>query len=450
VEEENIKLKLLDLEKKFVELEMNVSKISESLKALEAKKVNEIIERFEEIEDLVIVENAAVSELKELLERSDVEKVNEEFQKFKKEIEEKVNSINSSLLAAIDEFLKKKEVIDNLGKIVKSHDELIEKIGKDLEEIKKIKTKIDEELSKGIPESLLEDFVKMKNEISLLKLNVSSLFQQLEEAYRDVKLLKPDSIKEVLSKSMEIKEGIENRFKEINELVTSISSYKEEIKKISLLDAKINELSKLLNSSVAEIESLKSSLTLFSSKQDLEKLNELINSMKSEIKELKNSSVNLEDYNQLKASYTSLSEEASKTKESLNKLSLDLELVRNSLEAISKNISDLENKIKSFEEISPKNFVRIEDFSAMVFDVKKNSQEIEKMKQDLLQLANRNEILDVKKDIENLKKEILNIKNSLIPLASFQQLANRISFLESKINEIEKKLEIKVRPIILE
>ena len=484
MQEENLKLKLLDLEKKFVELEMSVSKINESLKTLEAKKVNEIVERFEEIEDLVLIENAAVSELKELLERSDTSKVSEEFQKFKEEIESKINSINSSLLTTIDEikkrvegfsanadevrtlneriskveeslkfipeFLEKGEIINNLGKIVKSHDELIEKINKELEEVKKIKAKVDEELKKRIPESLLEDFVKMNNEMSVLKLNISSLSKQLEEIYRDVKLLKPDLIKEVLSKSVEIKMAIEDRFKEINELVASISSSKEEIRKISILEAKINELSKLLNSSVAEIENLKASLALFSSKQDLEKLSELIESMKNEIKKLKSSSVNLEDYNQLKSSYTSLSEEASKTKENLNKLSLDLELIRSSLEAISKNVSDLQTKIRSFEEISPKNFVRIEDFSAMVFDIKKNSQEIEKIKQDLLNLANRNEILGIKKEIEDLKKEFLSVKNSLIPLAPFQQVVNKIAYLEAKINEIEKRLETKVKPIILE
>ena len=484
MQEENLKLKLLDLEKKFVELEMSVSKINESLKTLEAKKVNEIVERFEEIEDLVLIENAAVSELKELLERSDTSKVSEEFQKFKEEIESKINSINSSLLTTIDEikkrvegfsanadevrtlneriskveeslkfipeFLEKGEIINNLGKIVKSHDELIEKINKELEEVKKIKAKVDEELKKRIPESLLEDFVKMNNEMSVLKLNISSLSKQLEEIYRDVKLLKPDLIKEVLSKSVEIKMAIEDRFKEINELVASISSSKEEIRKISILEAKINELSKLLNSSVAEIENLKASLALFSSKQDLEKLNELIESMKNEIKKLKSSSVNLEDYNQLKSSYISLSEEASKTKENLNKLSLDLELIRSSLEAISKNVSDLQTKIRSFEEISPKNFVRIEDFSAMVFDIKKNSQEIEKIKQDLLNLANRNEILGIKKEIEDLKKEFLSVKNSLIPLAPFQQVVNKIAYLEAKINEIEKRLETKVKPIILE
>ncbi|MGC9200674.1 MAG: hypothetical protein ACP5F8_01790, partial [Candidatus Aenigmatarchaeota archaeon] len=323
-------------------------------------------------------------------------------------------------------------------------------INKELEEVKKIKAKVDEELKKRIPESLLEDFVKMNNEMSVLKLNISSLSKQLEEIYRDVKLLKPDLIKEVLSKSVEIKMAIEDRFKEINELVASISSSKEEIRKISILEAKINELSKLLNSSVAEIENLKASLALFSSKQDLEKLSELIESMKNEIKKLKSSSVNLEDYNQLKSSYISLSEETSKTKENLNKLSLDLELIRSSLEAISKNVSDLQTKIRSFEEISPKNFVRIEDFSAMVFDIKKNSQEIEKIKQDLLNLANRNEILGIKKEIEDLKKEFLSVKNSLIPLAPFQQVVNKIAYLEAKINEIEKRLETKVKPIILE
>ncbi|MGC9058965.1 MAG: hypothetical protein ACP5H3_00955 [Candidatus Aenigmatarchaeota archaeon] len=425
MQEENLKLKLLDLEKKFVELEMSVSKINESLKTLEAKKVNEIVERFEEIEDLVLIENAAVSELKELLERSDTEKINQEFQGFKNEILEKTKKVN--------------EIVERF-----------EEIEKEVNEIKEIKLKVEEELNKRIPASIIEDFVKIKNELSFLRVNVSSLSTQVENTYKDVRLLNPEAIREILSKMVEIKGEIENKLKDVSELIDSISSKTEEIKKISLLESKIAELFKLINSYSVDIEALKGSLNLFSSKEDLNKIIATMNMVKNEINELKSSSVNLEDYNQLKSSYISLSEETSKTKENLNKLSLDLELIRSSLEAISKNVSDLQTKIRSFEEISPKNFVRIEDFSAMVFDIKKNSQEIEKIKQDLLNLANRNEILGIKKEIEDLKKEFLSVKNSLIPLAPFQQVVNKIAYLEAKINEIEKRLETKVKPIILE
>ncbi|MGC9200880.1 MAG: hypothetical protein ACP5F8_02910, partial [Candidatus Aenigmatarchaeota archaeon] len=174
MQEENLKLKLLDLEKKFVELEMSVSKINESLKTLEAKKVNEIVERFEEIEDLVLIENAAVSELKELLERSDTEKINQEFQGFKNEILEKTKKVN--------------EIVERF-----------EEIEKEVNEIKEIKLKVEEELNKRIPASIIEDFVKIKNELSFLRVNVSTLSTQVENTYKDVRLLNPEAIREILS-----------------------------------------------------------------------------------------------------------------------------------------------------------------------------------------------------------------------------------------------------------
>jgi chromosome segregation ATPase len=484
-EEENLKLKFLDLEKKFVELEMNVSKINESLKKLEATKLNEVLERFEEIEDLVMIENAAVVELKELLEASNTDEIRKDLEAVKKDFEEKINNINSTLssslseireniakissdtekikeleqriekvessLAFIPKIIEEGDLIEGLGKIVKTHDETIESIKRELDEIKGLKDKIEEELNKRIPSSLLEDFVKLGNELSLLKVNVSSLSKQLDEIYRDVKLLKPEMIREAISKMTELKVETEERVKEVNDLIASISSQKEDIKKIGLIEARINDVSKQINSFLAEIEFLKSSISNFSTKKELEKLKEEMSGIVSTLDSMKNQLVIKEDWEKFEKEISSLREDLSNMKSEVNKSNLEIDIIRNSLQAISSKIEERKDILtqKDIENISRK-FVNVEDFSALLIDFKRLQQEFDKSKHDLMNSASRDEIQSLMKEVSALRGEIEGIKKEIIQPTIIQQIANKITLLEAKIGEMEKRLETKIKPIILE
>jgi len=578
-EEENLKLKFLDLEKKFVELEMNVSKINESLKKLEATKLNEVLERFEEIEDLVMIENAAVVELKELLEASNTDEIKKDLEAVKKDFEEKINNINSTLssslneikeniakissdtekikeleqriekvelsLAFIPKIIEEGDLIEGLGKIVKTHDETIESIKRELEEIRGLKEKIEEELNKRIPSSLLEDFVKLGNELSLLKVNVSSLSKQLDEIYRDVKLLKPEMIREAISRMTELKVETEERVKEVNDLVASISSQKEDIKKIGLIEARINDVSKQINSFLAEIEFLKGSLSNFSSKKDLEKLKEEISGISSDLLAIKEQLVKKSEFDTFQKDFSSIKDETLNLRSSLDKLTLEINIINNSIQAlvsrlnkmeeiknslqlfstkeelevinnkiveimkivetlkeetikkeeytnirkeietirgelskreevenlkeelsrikseitnITKNIQDMSNKIKengdfvSRRDVESlmKKFVNVEDFSALLLDFKRLQQEFDKSKHDLMNSATRDEIQSLMKEVSALKGEIEGIKKEIIQPTIIQQIVNKITLLEAKIGEMEKRLETKIKPIILE
>jgi chromosome segregation ATPase len=578
-EEENLKLKFLDLEKKFVELEMNVSKINESLKKLEATKLNEVLERFEEIEDLVMIENAAVVELKELLEASNTDEIKKDLEAVKKDFEEKINNINSTLssslneikeniakissdtekikeleqriekvelsLAFIPKIIEEGDLIEGLGKIVKTHDETIESIKRELEEIRGLKEKIEEELNKRIPSSLLEDFVKLGNELSLLKVNVSSLSKQLDEIYRDVKLLKPEMIREAISRMTELKVETEERVKEVNDLVASISSQKEDIKKIGLIEARINDVSKQINSFLAEIEFLKGSLSNFSSKKDLEKLKEEISGISSDLLAIKEQLVKKSEFDTFQKDFSSIKDETLNLRSSLDKLTLEINIINNSIQAlvsrlnkmeeiknslqlfstkeelevinnkiveimkivetlkeetikkeeytnirkeietirgelskreevenlkeelsrikseitnITKNIQDMSNKIKengdfvSRRDVESlmKKFVNVEDFSALLLDFKRLQQEFDKSKHDLMNSATRDEIQSLMKEVSALRGEIEGIKKEIIQPTIIQQIVNKITLLEAKIGEMEKRLETKIKPIILE
>ena len=529
MEEENLKLKLLDLEKKFVELEMSVSKINESLKKLEANKLNEILERFEEIEDLVMIENAAVVELKELLEASATDDVKKELETMRREIEEKINSLNlvvSTSLSEIKEnmsnlnldFQKLRELeqriekvestisniskvtegigaIDSLREIVKNQEEALDVLKRDFEEIKSLRGKIEEELNRRIPSSLLEEFVKLGNELSLLKVNVSSLSRQLDEVYRDVKLLNPEMIRSAIAKITELKVDIEERVRNINELIASISSQREEIKKISLIEAGLGEISKRLNSLTAETEILRDSLTNFSTKKDLDKIKEELSSVSSAIDAIKERMVKTEDFEALKREFSSMRDDFASLKLFKDKIALETDVIKSSIQALTsrvEKIEELKNTIQLFstkEEVEAlkreyailkseisnisrslkllledrrdfvnrsdlenmlSRFVNIEDFSSLVLDFKKLQQEFDNSKHNLLETASRSEIQFIVEEIESLKDEISGVRKELINPSIIQQVVNKLSLLETRIAEIEKRIETKVKPIILE
>jgi chromosome segregation ATPase len=381
--------------------------------------------------------------------------------------------------------------------------------------------------------------------LSLLKVNVSSLSKQLDEIYRDVKLLKPEMIREAISRMTELKVETEERVKEVNDLVASISSQKEDIKKIGLIEARINDVSKQINSFLAEIEFLKGSLSNFSSKKDLEKLKEEISGISSDLLAIKEQLVKKSEFDTFQKDFSSIKDETLNLRSSLDKLTLEINIINNSIQAlvsrlnkmeeiknslqlfstkeelevinnkiveimkivetlkeetikkeeytnirkeietirgelskreevenlkeelsrikseitnITKNIQDMSNKIKengdfvSRRDVESlmKKFVNVEDFSALLLDFKRLQQEFDKSKHDLMNSATRDEIQSLMKEVLALKGEVEGIKKEIIQPTIIQQIVNKITLLEAKIGEMEKRLETKIKPIILE
>jgi uncharacterized membrane protein len=64
--------------------------------------------------------------------------------------------------------------------------------------------------------------------------------------------------------------------------------------------------------------------------------------------------------------------------------------------------------------------------------------------------VNREEVQSILKEVSALKEEIEGIKKEIIQPTLIQQIVNKITLLEAKIGEMEKRLEAKIRPIILE
>jgi DNA repair exonuclease SbcCD ATPase subunit len=183
----------------------------------------------------------------------------------------------------------------------------------------------------------------------------------------------------------------------------------------------------------------------------LEKLKEETSGIISTLDSLKNQSVKKEDLEKFEKEISSLKEDLSNMKSEVNKSNLEIDIIRNSLQAISSKIEERKDILtqKDIENISRK-FVNVEDFSALLLDFKRLQQEFDKSKHDLMNSATRDEIQSLMKEVSTLKGELEGIKKEIIQPTIIQQIVNKITLLEAKIGEMEKRLETKIRPIILE
>jgi chromosome segregation ATPase len=67
---DKFKLSILQMEKRFVDLEVALCELNEKLKVLDAAAVSELKQRVDDVEDLIMVEQAGILELKKMLEEA--------------------------------------------------------------------------------------------------------------------------------------------------------------------------------------------------------------------------------------------------------------------------------------------------------------------------------------------------------------------------------------------
>jgi predicted nucleic acid-binding Zn-ribbon protein len=209
---------------------------------------------------------------------------------------------------------------------------------------------------------------------------------------------------------------------------------------------------RFLQNQSASKEELEKTINDFSSLKD--KVSELVSSLQGVLRDVNAIKINLikkEEFDVLQEDFLSLKNKSLSLESNLQKLVVEINNTKNSLQALLSKIEETKNFVtKNDIETLVKKYVNIEDFSSLLLDFKKLQQEFEKSKHELLSLANKSEIQQLTKEIETLKEEIKNVKKDLIPHEIIQQIANKLSLVEAKITQMEKRLETKVKPIILE
>ncbi|MEM5806003.1 MAG: hypothetical protein QXM85_02285, partial [Candidatus Aenigmatarchaeota archaeon] len=96
-EDFSLKKDVLQLQKKVADLELTMTELKEALSKFDTAVIDDLKQRVEDIEDLTMVENAAVIELKKMLESTKSEQPQEtispQLEERLKTLEEKVSNI---------------------------------------------------------------------------------------------------------------------------------------------------------------------------------------------------------------------------------------------------------------------------------------------------------------------------------------------------------------------
>ena len=340
VELKEEKIKLLELEKRMVNLELIIENIKEKLKESKIEDVKDILQRFERIENLVMIENAGVIELKKFLESSYSKKdIDELIKKVKEEI-----AVPQPILDEIKNL--KNEVILSKGSI--------DSLTKNME---KIKSEIDS--LKGIP----LDIEQIRKEALLQKANLDAVTQNVENMNSDILTLKSDMAR--IPSIVSLQDEMEKKLTDINLLLQKSEYIKNYAGRMPQLEKKIldNEIvtKKLSN----ELETVKKNLLsvphieyiqkLSNKIETIEKVVPEITNLKTELENNKNklnSFVSKQDIQQLLSKVKDLTTEVQKNKKDILSIPTrqDIENVREKIEKITNEINSINREVSALKE----------------------------------------------------------------------------------------------------
>jgi len=252
--ESKFKMTLLQTEKRLMDLEMGLSELREKFKDIDPKKISEIAERVEELEDLILVEQAGIIELKKALEGFGTSK----------ETEEKIKSLENMLTQTKDEMKTK---IENILVMKPRIEEMIEKVDKS---VSKMWEEVEKKL-KEISDKRIELEVKIQNLAEKVdKMNFKPLDEEIKKVKENffatgarlrvvenllTKIISETEAAKPFMRKIETIEKLEDRIKELEkvkgemEKFVSISSEIEKMKnELLVVNSKVSEINSFLKS----------------------------------------------------------------------------------------------------------------------------------------------------------------------------------------------------------
>jgi len=190
---ENLKLELLQIKKKVIELELSLANIEKKIKDFDFAEFSKLKDRVEDLEDLIMVDNAGIVELKKMLENLNG--------KIEKEVKKAVEEFKLNLSKTIHPLSEEEN--EKIGRLNKDVEDKLEKAQKLLSDIETVKLEIEnktkklEEVQKLIP--------KLDNEVSKLYESVKDIklefIEMLKENNQKIRKELVEVLKEILNKN---------------------------------------------------------------------------------------------------------------------------------------------------------------------------------------------------------------------------------------------------------
>ncbi len=442
--ENKFKLSLLQMEKRFVDLETNISEISEKVKEMDLTPINELRQKADDIEDLIMVEQAAIIELKKMLEGSKSAEI-------PPELTDKVSKLEESLsnLVGKSEFQKtiedlKKELADMQPNAPSPYEmELLhDKLKRVDDNFASFKTTVDRTLkelyekSKDVATRIAE--VKTPIDLDLVNSKISSL---------------KDTIGSIEKKKMEI----DLKFSEMNKKLELIESevknlpterFFDEVnlnkKDLVATNMRIDSVERVYKDLINTIRELENSVRKFDSLENIHGLSKDIEDKIARFKfvedELRRLSIRMESmYSGMDEKISNVSQVERKVSEILDSINnLRRELDKQRLEILDRVKKDDLAKLVGQRTVPQVDVVRKGDFETLKTEVQnlRNSYGVI----DTLQKEVRNKVDVVQMD-ERLGKE-MNLKNKMQEVyGSISKFSSEIERLKTAVNERDRRMD---------
>jgi hypothetical protein len=233
-------VRLLNLEKRIVDAELTVAQLNDKLKSLDLSMVSDLKQKEEDLEDLVLVNNAGINELKKMLE-SPAQPVAAVPDELKNKVEQLSNEVETLKQAKPEEPAEdvRKYIDDKLAEVESRMPQSSElNVDYTRNELSLIKTRL-AALEKSMSEPKLSDPIlnelqSIREDLLTVKSKVASTEKYTQDTRMDLDKLRPSVAR--LENIANFNPTIEQAEAKIEQMMGLIAKVDETIAKISAAD----------------------------------------------------------------------------------------------------------------------------------------------------------------------------------------------------------------------
>jgi archaellum component FlaC len=510
--ENKYKLTLLQMGKRFVDLETSITELKDKINEIGSQGTSSLQQRIDDLEDLIMVEQAGILELKKMMEEAKEKEKIPDVSSIVSKSNERINSIEKEVSSIKQKIIPKTEVDDKIRKLendisaisIKSPPtslemETLHKNFDDLssqfrsfssrtennlkgmyEKIKEIETK--EPIRPGV------DFDLLSSKIESLRISFDSMTKKKIEM--DLKIVE-------IEKKFEI---IENRIREsVSESI--MDEIKSNRKDLMTANIRVDSLERVARELVSGTQNLENSMKKFESLERITLLNKDIEDKIERFKFIEDDTKRLSSkvemiygdiqkklmvMGSLERNISRLNENVSSVTKELNKNKIDIankvssESIRGLEKKFEEMSNDIKNKIGGFSakaQVTDDLFVKINErvnlvenrYRNLVENMKKT--EVKQKPEDLQRIlgsltSHESRLSQVSSQVSNIhqrissfekdvQQKVIELKTPNIVDEQISELLNKIVFLESRLGAVESLMQktqdvSRVQPVILE
>jgi len=301
------RIDVLHLEKKVSELEERIKSVE---KSLEKAGLEELKKRLEDLEDLVMVENALTLEIKKMMESSS-ELV---------DLRDRVKNIENILTSVSHEKLEelkrvKAEDLARLSQRVESIEEDLSLLRKQISttDFKELKESVEKKLAEGVISKSIKEILEIQNMVLKNESRIDNIEKSIEVLRASLKELQPALGLENVKKIGILSNEIARKIEETRELVARFdalqSNLERKIGKVSTIENELGNIKVWMDNLSKEFESINAKIFELRKRQEenriyltekilahtegvLKEVQDLLAQTKNEVSEIVESKVN--------------------------------------------------------------------------------------------------------------------------------------------------------------